>query len=101
MTAGALTEAAMVTSGAITNRVDRLVAKKLVTRDLDPANRRSTLIALTPAGRDLIDRALADHVANEQQILAGLTPAQRTQLADLLRTLLASLGDTPAGRPAQ
>jgi len=96
MSAGALADAAMVTPGAITNRVDRLVAKNLVTRDLDPANRRVTLIALTAAGRDLIDPALVDHVSNEHRILAGIAAGQRTQLADLLRALLISLGDVPS-----
>lgn len=101
MTAGALAAATMVTSGAITNRVDRLVAKHLVSRDLDPANRRTTLIGLTADGRALIDHALTDHVANEHRLLAGLTAQQREQLADLLRTLLLGLGDLPdtARRP--
>ena len=94
MSSGALAEAAMVTSGAITNRVDRLVAKNLVTRDLDPANRRVTLITLTPLGRDLIDHAVADHITNEKQILAGLTSGEQARLASLLRTLLTSLDDT-------
>ncbi|MGH3503803.1 MAG: MarR family winged helix-turn-helix transcriptional regulator [Nocardioidaceae bacterium] len=98
MTAGALAEAAMVTSGAITNRVDRLVAKNLVTRELDPGNRRTTLIDLTPSGRDLIDQAVVDHVANEQHTLAALTPRQQQVLADLLRRLLLSLDDA-AHRP--
>lgn len=97
LTAGALAEAAMVTSGAITNRVDRLVAKKLVTREPDPANRRATLIDLTPAGRRLIDAALVDHVANEQRLLAALGTHRQTQLADLLRHLLESLGDAGPG----
>lgn len=95
MTAGALSEATMVTSGAITNRVDRLIAKDLVTRELDPTNRRATLIDLTPAGKELIDRALNDHVANEQDILTALSPRQQTQLADLLRRLLVSFEDFP------
>ena len=94
MTAGALAASAMVTSGAITNRVDRLVAKGLVSRDIDPANRRSTQIALTTRGREMVDLAVADHVANEEQILAALTGRQRAQLADLLRVLLTGLGDS-------
>jgi DNA-binding MarR family transcriptional regulator len=100
MTPGVLARVTMVTSGAITNRIDRLVAKRLVTRELDPANRRSTLISLTPAGRDLIDRALVDHVGNERHILAGLDPARQKQLAQLLRALLISLGDVPDPDPA-
>ncbi|WP_242905210.1 MarR family winged helix-turn-helix transcriptional regulator [Actinomadura terrae] len=93
LTAGMLARSSMVTSGAVTNRLDRLVAKGYVTRDLDPANRRTVIVALTPAGRDLIDRAVAAHLDNERRILAALDPRQRDDLAAILRTLLLSLGD--------
>ncbi|AKU15211.1 MarR family winged helix-turn-helix transcriptional regulator [Luteipulveratus mongoliensis] len=95
MTAGALARSAMVTSGAITNRIDRLIAKDYVTRDVDPANRRTVLIALTPAGRTLIDKAVAVHVDNEHRILAGLSGRQQKELATLLRALIVSLDDAP------
>ena len=88
MTAGALAGAAMVTSGAITNRIDRLVAKELVTREVDPTNRRTVLVSLTAHGTTLLDQALADHVANETALLSPLSADQREQLAHLLRTLL-------------
>ncbi|KNX38552.1 MarR family winged helix-turn-helix transcriptional regulator [Luteipulveratus halotolerans] len=97
MTAGALADAAMKTSGAITNRIDRLVAKDFVTRDVDPASRRTVLVALTPKGRRLIDRAVAEHIENERDILAGLSLRQQDQLAGLLRTLLVSLDDVGRG----
>ena len=93
MTAGALARSSMVTSGAVTNRLDRLVAKGYVTRDVDPDNRRTVVVALTPTGRDLVDRAVVAHVDNEQRILAALDPHQRAGLAATLRTLLLSLGD--------
>nr|WP_239679422.1 MarR family transcriptional regulator [Natronosporangium hydrolyticum] len=93
MTAGALARFTLVTSGAVTNRLDRLVAKGYITREVDPANRRSVLVALTPAGRELIDRAVAAHVANERRILAALDHQQQDELAATLRTLLLSLGD--------
>ncbi|GAA2732475.1 MarR family transcriptional regulator [Actinocorallia aurantiaca] len=93
MTAGALARSSMVTSGAVTNRLDRLVAKGYVTRDVDPENRRTVVVALTPTGRDLVDRAIVAHVANEQRILAALDRHQRADLAATLRTLLLSLGD--------
>ncbi|WP_067802473.1 MarR family winged helix-turn-helix transcriptional regulator [Actinomadura formosensis] len=93
MTAGSLARSSMVTSGAVTNRLDRLVAKGYVTRDVDPANRRTVIVALTPAGRELIDRAVAAHVENERRILATLDRDQQDALAALLRTLLLSLGD--------
>ncbi|WP_309237154.1 MarR family transcriptional regulator [Actinomadura sp. BRA 177] len=93
MTAGALARSSMVTSGAVTNRLDRLVAKGYVTREFDPANRRTVIVALTPTGRDLIDRAVVAHVENERRILAALDDRQQDDLAATLRTLLLSLGD--------
>ncbi len=93
MPAGILARSSMVTSGAVTNRLDRLVAKGYVTRDLDPANRRTVIVALTPAGRELIDRAVAAHLDNERRILAALDQHQQDNLAATLRTLLLSHGD--------
>jgi DNA-binding MarR family transcriptional regulator len=97
MSAGALASSAMVTSGAITNRVDRLVAKGLVTRDLDWANRRAVRIALTPTGRRLVDEAVVKHVANEKRLLEVLDADDREQLAALLKRLLVGMGDTADG----
>jgi DNA-binding MarR family transcriptional regulator len=96
LTAGALARSAMKTSGAITNRVDHLVAKGYATREVDPANRRTVLITLTPAGRTLIDQAVVAHVKNERRILAALGKHQQGDLARLLRELLVALDDTPA-----
>jgi DNA-binding MarR family transcriptional regulator len=98
LTAGMLARSSMVTSGAVTNRLDRLVAKGYVTRDLDPANRRTVIVALTPTGRDLIDRAVSAHLENERRLLAALDQHQQDALAATLRTLLLSLGDQ-AGSP--
>ena len=97
LTAGDLNRAAMVTTGAITNRIDRLAARNLVRRAPDPDDRRSVRVQLTPAGRALVDDLLAGHVANEERILAALSPAERELLAGLLRTLSESLGDTSLG----
>lgn len=94
LTAGQLVEAAMVTSGAITNRIDRLVERGLVTRDTDPTNRRSVLITLTPAGLRLVDEVVVAHVDTENDLLSTLTANQRDQLARLLRTLLIGLGES-------
>lgn len=88
LTAGQLAESAMVTSGAITNRLDRLVAKGLVTRETDPSSRRSVRVGLTAQGTETIDAALHDHVANEERLLESLTANQRGQLEELLRSLL-------------
>jgi DNA-binding MarR family transcriptional regulator len=94
LSAGALTDAAMVTSGAITNRIDRLVAKGYVGRETDPQNRRSVLITLTDEGRALVDAVVGAHLENERRLLAPLTAGQQDQLATLLRRLLVGLGDS-------
>jgi DNA-binding MarR family transcriptional regulator len=93
LTTGALVEASMVTSGAITNRIDRLAARGLVTRETDPANRRSVLVTLTDRGRELIDDIVVDHVDLETELLAPLSPTEQTRLVGLLRKLLIGLGD--------
>ncbi|GGP10973.1 MarR family transcriptional regulator [Nonomuraea glycinis] len=94
LTAGALLKAAMVTSGAITNRIDKLETKGLVQRVRDSGDRRTVRIRLTERGLELIDELLAVHVANEARLLSGLGPADRDHLIALLRGLLESLGDT-------
>lgn len=99
LTAGQLVEASMVTSGAITNRIDRLVARELVSREVDPDNRRSVLIALTERGRGLIDGIIVAHVELEARLLSDLTGGDQELLAGLLRRLLISLGDHSPGNP--
>lgn len=100
LTAGGLVDAAMVTSGAITNRLDHLVAKGLVTRETDPQNRRSVLITLAERGRALVDEVVGEHIENEKRLLAPLDQRQQEQLARLLRTWLTELGDVaPPDRP--
>jgi DNA-binding MarR family transcriptional regulator len=83
----------MLTSGAMTNRIDRLTEAGLVTRRQDPDDRRSSHVRLTAKAKTLIDAATTRHVANEQNLLSVLTPAEQRQLSDLLRKLLVSLGD--------
>ncbi|GGM23062.1 MarR family transcriptional regulator [Micromonospora sonchi] len=99
LTAGQLVESAMVTSGAITNRIDRLVARGLVTREVDPSNRRSVLITLTERGRKLIDDVVVAHVDLEAKLLNELSGGDQEHLAGLLRKLLTSLGDYSPGNP--
>ncbi|MFE0461362.1 MarR family winged helix-turn-helix transcriptional regulator [Kitasatospora sp. NPDC058965] len=88
LNARALLESAMVTSGAITNRVDRLSAKGLVERRPSPTDRRAVLIGLTPRGLELIDGILAGHIENEERLIDPLSGAERAQLDALLRKLL-------------
>ncbi|GAA3069844.1 MarR family winged helix-turn-helix transcriptional regulator [Streptosporangium carneum] len=94
LTPAELMRASMVTSGAVTQRLDRLQARGLVTRTPSETDGRVVHVALTDEGRALIDRALPDHVDTENRLLAALTPARRDALADELRSLLESLGDT-------
>ncbi|WP_433664996.1 MarR family winged helix-turn-helix transcriptional regulator [Nocardia sp. CA-128927] len=88
-----LMHSAMVTSGAITQRLDRLEERGLVRRSRSESDGRGISVLLTDVGRTLIDDALPDHVATEERLLGPLTAKQRAGLADTLRTLLESLGD--------
>lgn len=86
---GRLLRETLVTSGTMTNRVDRLVARGLVVRYPDPDDRRSVIVRLTPEGKQTVDAAFSALLAAERELLAELSPADQTQLAGLLRTLLA------------
>ena len=90
LTPTALYEATMVTSGAMTARLDRLEKAGLTQRAPHPSDRRGVVVQLTAKGRELIDTALAAHVANEHEILAGLTREDREVLAKLLEKLIGS-----------
>ena len=82
----------MVTTGAVTKRVDRLVASGLVLRRGSGDDGRGRIVALTPAGLRVIDEAFAAHVRNEERLLAAFTPEQRRQLEELLRVWGRALG---------
>ena len=85
---GRLLKETLVTSGTMTNRVDRLVGRGLVERSRDPHDRRGVLVRLTAAGRTTVDGALESLLARERALLAGLQPQQQSQLAGLLRQLV-------------
>jgi DNA-binding MarR family transcriptional regulator len=91
LTPTALYETTMVTSGAMTNRLDRLEKAGLIRRVPHPSDRRGLMVQLTENGRDLIDRAIEAHVENEHEILSGLSEEERRRLAALLEKLIASL----------
>ncbi|MEV8098767.1 MarR family transcriptional regulator [Kitasatospora sp. NPDC085879] len=91
LTPAQLMRSAMVTSGAITQRLDRLQANGLVTRSPSPTDGRVVLVALTEEGLALVERALPDHLATEERLLGGLSAAERDGLATVLRTLLETL----------
>ncbi|TDD26047.1 MarR family transcriptional regulator [Kribbella turkmenica] len=94
LTPAGLMRSSMVTSGAISQRLDRLEARGLVTRAPSETDGRGVRVTLTDEGLRLIDSVLPAHIETEQQMLAGLSTVEREQFAELLRTLLESLGDT-------
>lgn len=91
LTPTALYEATMVTSGAITARLDRLEKAGLISRGPHPADRRGVVVQLTDKGKALIDEAVTAHVENEHKILSGLTREEQDTLAGLLAKLVESL----------
>jgi DNA-binding MarR family transcriptional regulator len=93
LTPAGLMRSSMVTSGAISQRLDRLEARGLVTRMPSETDGRGVRVTLTEQGLQLIDTVLPAHIETENQLLAGLSAAEREQFVDLLRTLLESLGD--------
>ena len=85
---GRLLRETLVTSGTMTNRVDRLTARGLVERHPDPSDRRGVLVRLTPEGKDAVDGAFGALLEAERALLGQLPAADRKSLADLLRRLL-------------
>jgi DNA-binding MarR family transcriptional regulator len=86
---GRLLRETMVTSGTMTNRVDRLTARGLVERYPDPDDRRGVLVRLTTEGRQAVDGAFEALLAAEHDLIAELPARDRSRLAALLRPLLA------------
>ena len=85
---GRLLRETLVTSGTMTNRVDRLVSRSLVERLPDPADRRGVLVRLTDEGLRTVDGALEALLAREHDLLGGLDEPDLVRLAGLLRRLL-------------
>jgi DNA-binding MarR family transcriptional regulator len=81
----------MLSSGGMTKRLDRLEDAGLVARRPYPADRRGTLVSLTPKGKAVVDAALVTLVANEERLLEPLSVTERRTLDGLLRQLLAGL----------
>lgn len=94
LTAGSFIKASMVTSGAITNRIDRMEAKGLVERVREGDDRRTVKIRLTEHGHAVTRAAFADHLANYARLLADVDRDLVGQTADGLRQVLETLGDT-------
>lgn len=84
LTPGDLAAGTMVSSGAISKRVDRCVEQGLVARRVSDTDARSRVVSLTAKGRDVIDRAFTAHIANEHRLVAHLDAGERATLARLL-----------------
>ncbi len=97
LTAGELSASTLVTSGAVSKRVDRLESKGLVKRSVSAADGRGRVIQLTAKGRRLTDEVVVRHWENEDRLLAALDPDERAQLAGLLRKLLLDVEGPAAG----
>jgi DNA-binding MarR family transcriptional regulator len=95
LAAGELVDQTMVTTGAMTNRIDRLEERGLVERDTSPNDRRKVVVRLTPAGLELVDTVAEGHLDTERRILATLSSRQQEDLTRHLRSLLLGLDDRP------
>ncbi len=85
LTPTALMAQTLVTSGAMTNRINRLEARGLVSRQADPEDGRRVVVALSDPGRKVVDRALDDLLSAEQRALEPLSSPERKELGSLLR----------------
>lgn len=85
---GQLMQETMVTSGTMTNRLDRLEELQLITREQDPDDGRGSLVTLTKSGMQAVDAALEGLLENERELLGTLSEQDRKNLADLLSKLV-------------
>lgn len=93
LTPSQLMQETMVTSGTITNRLDRLEELKFITRQPDPSDGRGSLVTLTPLGMKKVDEALDQLLENERTLLTNLSTGDRDQLADLLSKLASNFDE--------
>lgn len=90
----ALHNSLLISSGAMTNRIDRLEERGLVSRGPVPNDRRAIFVGLTPKGKELVDRVTTALAAHEHELLRSMNDGERQELARLLRKVLISLGDS-------
>lgn len=95
LTPNQLLDTMMITSGTLTNRIDQLVRAGLVARAPNPEDKRSVTVALTEAGRKVIDRAVTDHVRTQKRLASVLTAEEREDLNRLLTRFLGQLQGGP------
>jgi DNA-binding MarR family transcriptional regulator len=95
MSPGELGEELLLSSGAMTNRLDKLEAAGFVAREPDPNDRRALIVRLTPAGIGKIDEAVNAAAHNEFAVVSVLTAAEQRRLNGLLRKLMLSFEVKP------
>ncbi|MGO1660999.1 MAG: MarR family winged helix-turn-helix transcriptional regulator [Canibacter sp.] len=88
-----LIQSTMVSSGTMTNRIDRLLQRGLVERLTDPDDGRAVIVSMTPAGRMRVDSAITRLVDAEDVMLRGLSGVERDRTSTLLRKLAKSVND--------
>jgi DNA-binding MarR family transcriptional regulator len=90
MSPTALYSSVILSSGGMTKRLDGLERAGFVERRPDPDDRRGRLVVLSAKGRAVVDRAVVEHLANQERLLGALSTSDRRELANLLRKLLVS-----------
>ena len=80
----ALLQQTLVSSGTMTNRIDRLVERRLVERRTDPHDGRGVLVVMTSRGAEAVDAAISELLTGEAELLEGLSKADQERLAVLL-----------------
>jgi DNA-binding MarR family transcriptional regulator len=88
----------LVTSGTMTNRIDRLESKGLVARLPDPSDGRGILVQLTQTGKSAVDRALEELLTREQLLLATISKAEQEKLANVLRSIVLPFDEESSGQ---
>jgi DNA-binding MarR family transcriptional regulator len=92
----ALLQQTLVSSGTMTNRIDRLVERRLVERRTDPHDGRGVLVVMTHRGAAAVDSAISELLSDEAELLEGLSKADQERLAILLRKLSLDFDDPAA-----
>lgn len=89
----ALLQQTLVSSGTMTNRIDRLVARNFVERNTDPHDGRGVIVVMTEVGADAVDAAISELLSGEAELLEGLSQVDQERLAVLLRKLSLDFDD--------
>jgi DNA-binding MarR family transcriptional regulator len=91
LTPSAILNSMMLTSGAMTNRLDKLESKGLIAREHSQEDRRSVEVVLTAEGLACVNRILDEYVAQQESLLAGLNEGEQAHLSELLSQWLVSI----------